>query len=135
MENSKILNTVSRILLPFIIIFGIYIIVNGDKSVGGGFQGGVILSTSYLVYYQITNKHLFSLKKMLKVDKYIFIILIFAIGFSLITKGELFTNFFPSYFDISIRRTYLELLNIIIGTKVAIGFIVLFLIFIEEGDS
>lgn len=135
MKFSKILITISRLILPFLILFGIYIIVNGDISVGGGFQGGVILSTSYLLYYFITGVHPFSLTKMLKFDKYLFIALPIVVLMSFIVRGHFFTNVFPLEYPYEVRRLYLLLLNILIGTKVAVGFVSLFSIFIEEGSS
>ncbi len=135
MRESKILITVSRVLFPFVILFGLYIIINGDKSVGGGFQGGVILATSYLVYYFVIKEHPFSLPKMLKIDKYLFILLPVVISLSLLTKGELFTNFIPVTYEVETRRIYLIILNLLIGLKVSIGFITLFFMFIEEGNS
>lgn len=135
MSDSKILITISRLLLPFLILFGIYIIVNGDVSVGGGFQGGVILSTSYLLYYFITGVHPFSLPKMLKLDKYLFIALPVVLMAAFFTRGHFFTNVFPLDYAYDIRKLYLLILNLLIGSKVAIGFVSLFLIFIEEGNS
>ena len=135
MERSKILITVSRVLFPFVILFGIYIVINGDLSVGGGFQGGVILATSYLLYYFIIGEHPFSLPKMLKIDKYLFIILPLVISVSFFSKGDFFTNFVPTTYPIDIRRIYLIILNLVIGLKVSIGFISLFFIFLEEGNS
>ncbi len=43
--ESVVARTVSRIMIPFIQLFGIYVIVHGETSPGGGFQGGVILGT------------------------------------------------------------------------------------------
>ena len=48
MKTSIILKTISKLLLPFMMLFGIYIISFGDVSPGGGFQGGAILTTAYL---------------------------------------------------------------------------------------
>ena len=44
-----IINTVSRILVPFIQLFALYVIAHGHHSPGGGFQGGVILGASIIV--------------------------------------------------------------------------------------
>lgn len=134
MKYSKILITISRLILPFLIMFGIYIIINGDISVGGGFQGGVILSTSYLLYYFITENHPFDLVKMLKLDKFIFTALPIIVLVSFATRGEFFTNIFEMDTAYAIRRLYLLALNLVIGAKVAIGFVSLFMIFIEEGN-
>lgn len=135
MSYSKILITISRLLLTFLLLFSIYIIVNGDTSVGGGFQGGVIMATSYLLYYFIIGEHPFSINKMLKFDKFIFAMLPFVILIGFITTGKFFTNMFPVNFPYAIRRIYLLILNLLIGAKVAIGFVSLFIIFIEEGNS
>ena len=134
MEQSKILITISRSLFPLAILFGIYIIVNGDLSVGGGFQGGVIIATSYLIYYIIMEEHAFSLSKMIKVDKYFYIVIPVFICLSFFTKGELFTNFFSDSYSIDVRRIYLVILNLLIGIKVALGFISVLHIFLEEGN-
>lgn len=41
---------VSRILVPFIQLFALYVVAHGHHSPGGGFQGGVILGAAYILY-------------------------------------------------------------------------------------
>ncbi len=48
--NNIIIQTVSRLLIPFIQLFALYVIVHGDSGPGGGFQGGVILGASFILY-------------------------------------------------------------------------------------
>lgn len=48
-EVSVIVRTVSRMMIPFIQLFGLYVIVHGESSPGGGFQGGVILGASIIL--------------------------------------------------------------------------------------
>ena len=43
-----IVKTVTRITLGFILLYGIYIAVNGHLSPGGGFVGGVIIALSFI---------------------------------------------------------------------------------------
>lgn len=43
---TLIVKTVSRLLFPFLMLFGIYIILHGHLTPGGGFPGGVIIATS-----------------------------------------------------------------------------------------
>lgn len=50
MKEHIIIRTVSRILIPFIQLFSLYVIAHGDISPGGGFQGGVILGSSIILY-------------------------------------------------------------------------------------
>jgi multicomponent Na+:H+ antiporter subunit B len=44
-----IIQTVCRILTPFIQLYGLYVIAHGHYSPGGGFQGGVILGASFIL--------------------------------------------------------------------------------------
>lgn len=48
-QQSVIVKTFCRLLAPFIQLFGLYVIVHGHTSPGGGFQGGVILGASFLL--------------------------------------------------------------------------------------
>jgi len=47
--HSLIIKTICRILIPFIQLFGLYVIAHGHYSPGGGFQGGVILGASIIL--------------------------------------------------------------------------------------
>jgi multicomponent Na+:H+ antiporter subunit B len=42
---SEIVETATELLLPVIILFGIYVFMNGHLSPGGGFQGGAIIAS------------------------------------------------------------------------------------------
>ena len=48
-ESNFILKTASKLLFPIIMIFGIYIMVYGHLSPGGGFQGGVVVASGFLL--------------------------------------------------------------------------------------
>jgi multicomponent Na+:H+ antiporter subunit B len=54
--KSTILKEVSKVLIPCIQIFGIYIIFYGHLSPGGGFAGGTIIGTSFILYRIIYGK-------------------------------------------------------------------------------
>jgi multicomponent Na+:H+ antiporter subunit B len=47
--TSVVIRTIARILIPFIQLFGLYVIVHGPVSPGGGFQGGVIVGASIIL--------------------------------------------------------------------------------------
>lgn len=49
-KNDVILQGTAFILCPIIFIFGIYIILNGHLSPGGGFSGGAILGAGLILY-------------------------------------------------------------------------------------
>lgn len=48
-QQSVIVRSLCRFLVPFIQLFGLYVIVHGHSSPGGGFQGGVILAASFIL--------------------------------------------------------------------------------------
>lgn len=43
---SEIVETAAELLLPMIILFGVYVFMNGHLSPGGGFQGGAIIASA-----------------------------------------------------------------------------------------
>jgi len=47
--HDLIIETVCRLLVPFIQLFALYVIAHGHHSPGGGFQGGVILGASIIL--------------------------------------------------------------------------------------
>ncbi len=49
-KGTVVKRTVARVIIPFIQLFALYVIVHGDSGPGGGFQGGVILGSSVILY-------------------------------------------------------------------------------------
>jgi len=48
--HDLIVKTTSRLIVPFIQIFALYVIAHGHHSPGGGFQGGVILGAAMVIF-------------------------------------------------------------------------------------
>lgn len=49
-EKRPILQVGGRILSPLIILYGIYVVINGHLSPGGGFSGGAIIGAGLILY-------------------------------------------------------------------------------------
>lgn len=49
-HKDPILQLAAKFLVPIIVVFGIYIILNGQNSPGGGFSGGAILGAGLILY-------------------------------------------------------------------------------------
>lgn len=49
-KNDIILQKCACVLVPLILIFGIYIVLNGHLSPGGGFSGGAVLGSGLILY-------------------------------------------------------------------------------------
>jgi multicomponent Na+:H+ antiporter subunit B len=50
MQQKVILRVVSKFLIPFIILFALYVQWHGDFGPGGGFQAGVIFAAAFILY-------------------------------------------------------------------------------------
>jgi multicomponent Na+:H+ antiporter subunit B len=48
-SDDVIVKTLARILMPFIVVYALYVVMHGHHSPGGGFQGGVILAASFVL--------------------------------------------------------------------------------------
>ncbi|HDI00064.1 MAG: cation:proton antiporter [Candidatus Latescibacterota bacterium] len=49
--SSLVLRTGCRFLFPLILLFGAYIFIHGHLTPGGGFQGGAIVASGFLLIY------------------------------------------------------------------------------------
>ena len=49
MRENVVIRTVSRLSIPFIQLFSLYVIVHGASGAGGGFQGGGVFAASFIL--------------------------------------------------------------------------------------
>ncbi|MBC54144.1 MAG: cation:proton antiporter [Gammaproteobacteria bacterium] len=50
MNNHMILRVVGKFLIPYIMLFGLYVQFHGDFGPGGGFQAGVIFASAFVIH-------------------------------------------------------------------------------------
>ena len=50
MKDIVVLRVVSKLLIPYILLFGLYVQMHGDYGPGGGFQAGVIFAAAFILY-------------------------------------------------------------------------------------
>ena len=50
MTHFMILRVVSKLLIPFILLYAFYVQFHGELSPGGGFQAGVIIAVGVILY-------------------------------------------------------------------------------------
>ena len=126
---SLIVKTVTRMTAGFILLFGIYIVVHGHRSPGGGFTGGVIIALS-VIYLMIafgrdavTTRMSKYLGENLESAGALMFLAIACVGFFggaflNMIKGGTFSVFDPLTMPLS---------DISIGFKVGVGLFVIFL--------
>ncbi|MDB2414263.1 Na(+)/H(+) antiporter subunit B [Rickettsiales bacterium] len=96
MNDHVVLRVISRILIPFIFMYGLYIQLHGEYSPGGGFQAGVICASAFILYGIING-----LEEVMKVAplpaiKFLSsfgVLLYAAVGFFAMFKGGNFLNY------------------------------------------
>lgn len=50
MEHHLVLRAISKLLIPLILLFALYVQFHGDYGPGGGFQAGVIFAAGFILY-------------------------------------------------------------------------------------
>ena len=120
-ESNFILQTASKLLFPFITLFGVYVMIYGHLSPGGGFQGGVIIASGVLLLlisyqsFEVPHALIVALETLAGVSY----VLIGLLGLWIL--DHFLGNFLPS--DISdmgmlISGGVIPLIYIIVGVKV-----------------
>ena len=132
---SLIVKTVTRATVGLILLFGIYIVIHGHISPGGGFAGGVIIALSFVHLMLAFGKDI-ALKKvsapMASLFKSMGALMFLAIALAGFTGGYFFLNFFTdkgkpfTVFSAGI----IPLCNIAISLKVGAGLFAIFIILV-----
>lgn len=86
-KNDIILQKVAAILVPVIMIFGIYVVLNGHISPGGGFSGGAIIGAGLILYL---NAFGFQKTERFFTEKTYKLICFFALSFYCLAKSYSF---------------------------------------------
>jgi len=126
---TLIVKTVTRVSVWLIILYGIYIILHGHLTPGGGFAGGVIIALAFLNLMLAYGKDF--IKKWVNISFLHDIesssaALFLAIGIlGIVFSGYFLANFLGhgKLFDLYSAGT-IPILNIIIGAKVSMGLFV-----------
>lgn len=50
MTHHLVLHVIAKLLIPPILLFGLYIQFHGEYSPGGGFQAGVVFASAFILY-------------------------------------------------------------------------------------
>lgn len=135
MKNDIVLKEVSKILIPTIKLFSIYVILHGHLSAGGGFAGGTILGCSYILSHFAFGKEYmkrkFSFYYLLKVMCICLIIYGTIKGYSFFTAGTHMPHPPLGIPGNILSSGFILPLNILVGVIVACVIYIMFDIFYE----
>jgi multicomponent Na+:H+ antiporter subunit B len=138
--NDIIIKNITRIVIPFAQVYGIFIILNGHISPGGGFAGGAIIGTTLILYTLVFGREKGRKKFSHKASEIaesggiLMFVIVGLIG--LVLAGRFLTNItagFPEgVIGNIISGGMIPILMIGIGIKVASTMISLFNLLIDE---
>ncbi|MBF7097077.1 MnhB domain-containing protein [Alkalibacter mobilis] len=121
-NNSEIIARMTGLIYPLIIMFGFYVILNGHSSPGGGFQGGAILASVFISRYLVSPDKNLKIKSLRVAEKVLFFCIVMVPTLFLFSSEQ-------SRIEI-VHLTYLILMNLLIGLKVASGLTIIFFRFV-----
>ncbi|MCM8780731.1 MAG: hypothetical protein NC908_02255 [Candidatus Omnitrophica bacterium] len=137
---TLIVKTVTRLTVGLILVYGIYIVLHGHLSPGGGFAGGVIIALSF-VHLMLAFGRDIALRKVSKntvsILESIGALMFLSIAIAGFLGGVFFLNILDkgSPFRLFSAGT-IPLSNIAIGLKVGVGLFAIFLtLVILEGSK
>ena len=128
---TLIVKTITRLTVGLILLFGIYIVLHGHLSPGGGFAGGVIVALAFVhlmlafgkdVAMSKVSKNLASSLESIGALMFLSIALLGFLG------GSFFLNILPKGTPFNLFSAgIIPLCNIAIGIKVGVGLFAIFL--------
>lgn len=134
--DDLIIKIISRLCIPFIMLYGLYVVIHGSVSPGGGFAGGAILGAALVLYTLVfglprgktKSPERFFNRKVPALWCFLFMALVaVTMGFDVQKSHEL-----GKYADMVIKSELFSIVTIAIGLKVCISLISFFHLLIDE---
>jgi len=118
-EASVIVKTAVPVIMLFALVVGAYIVINGHLSPGGGFSGGAVIASAFILQFLAFRKNPRSTG--FKITETLAGLAILAYGLiGLFTQGSLFANFLPTgTVGEFLSASGIVILYTLIGVKVA----------------
>lgn len=132
--DDQVIRTVSRIVIPFAVVYGSYVMIQGHLSPGGGFPGGALLGSALVLYTLIygigrgaakINRHVSERLEAGTVLAYVLVGTVgIAVGHEFLTNLE--SGIFAGEFGEIVSAGFIPVIGVIIGIKVAATLVKMF---------
>ena len=139
MNDSELVDVISRKLVPFILLFGCYLISHGHLSPDGGFQGGAVLAAGITLLCLSRGvrdtRRTFPLRRVSLTESVAFLVILAMGAIGLVLGRRFLGNFLPLGEPGRIPSAlFIFLLNLLIGLKVGAGITVVLLGLLGEEE-
>ncbi|MCL1995086.1 MAG: DUF4040 domain-containing protein [Defluviitaleaceae bacterium] len=122
-RKSNVALFLMRIVAPLTIVFGIYLVVNGFLTAGGGFQGGLAIAAFFICRYMVYDIYDISMSKVNKMEEMVFAAISILAVLIVFQEAQ---ALIPYHLLPMFQNIYLIAMNGLVGLKVACGFLILF---------
>jgi multicomponent Na+:H+ antiporter subunit B len=135
MKRHVVLRIVTKAMLPFILLFALYVQFHGDYGPGGGFQAGVIFGAGFILYGLV-----FGLADAKKVARPAIVELLVALGILLyagvgvaaMLKGGNFLDYGALLHD-PVHGQHLGIILIELGVGITVAAVMILIFFSFAG--
>lgn len=137
MKHNLILRITAKLLIPFIILFALYVQFHGDFGPGGGFQAGVIFSAAFILYtlvYGLETAERIIPIHILKIFASLGVLIYAGTGVAGLLLGGQFLNY-NVLADVPITGQHIGIIVIELGVGITVAavMIMIFFLFSERG--
>ncbi|MGD2019490.1 MAG: Na(+)/H(+) antiporter subunit B [Thiohalocapsa sp.] len=136
MSHDIVLKVIAKLLIPFILLFALYVQFHGDFGPGGGFQAGVIFAAG-IILYALTNGPDAAMRimppRLLTPLAALGVLLYGGVGIATVLLGGHFLNYDVLAHDAVHGQHYgILLIELGVGVTVASVMLVIFFAFITQ---
>ena len=136
-EEHLILRIVSKILIPFIMLFGFYVQFHGDFGPGGGFQAGVIFAAAIFLYAMLfgmsTARRVIN-QSVIKILAAVGVLLYGSVGVVSLLNGKEFFDYSVLAAD-PVAGQHLGILLVELGVGITVASVMVVIFFSFAGYS
>ncbi len=139
MTHHLILRVIAKLLIPFILLFALYVQFHGDYGPGGGFQAGVIFGAGFILYalvFGLATARRVAQPAILRVVITLGLLLYGGVGVAALLLGGNYLDYGVLAHDpVDGQHLGIFLIELGVGTTVAAAMVTIFFAFAGRGRA
>jgi multicomponent Na+:H+ antiporter subunit B len=137
--HHLILRVIAKLLIPFILLFALYVQFHGDYGPGGGFQAGVIFGAGFILYalvFGLATARRVAQPVILRVLIVLGVLLYGGVGVAALLLGGNYLDYgVLAHNPVHGQHLGIFLIELGVGTTVAAAMITIFFAFAGRGRA
>ncbi len=135
MKRHVVLRIVTKAMLPFILLFALYVQFHGDYGPGGGFQAGVIFGAGFILYglvFGLAEAKKVARPAVVEILVALGILLYAGVGVAAMLKGGSFLDYSALLHD-PVHGQHLGIMLIELGVGITVSSVMILIFFSFAG--